>query len=122
MDQTLLRAVEAFNSGRFAEVQDVLEQLVDQTRAASERRFYAVLDNLTEVLLQMSDGDLAEAEAMLVPALGQLDAFVPRFRRINVEALREDYRAILGELREMRSGKRESHAPSKLPRLRILPE
>ena len=118
MDEGLGTAVELFNAGRFAEFQNALEGLISSTRATSERQFFAVLDNLAESLLQLSDGDVGEAEAILNQALRKLDEFVPRFRGLNIEALREDFRTLLLELREKRNHPGADIAPSKLPRLR----
>jgi hypothetical protein len=70
----------------------------------------------------LSDGDLADAEAMLSAALRRLEEFLPRFRGLNVAALGEDLQKLVGEIREMRAGRREEHAPTRLPRLRVLPE
>ena len=117
-----MKAVALFNSGRFAEFQDALDSMTSGTRAASERQFYTVLKNVAEALLQMSDGDLADAEAMLSIALRRLEEFLPRFRGLNVAALAEDLQKLVGEIREMRAGRREEHAPTRLPRLRVLPE
>jgi hypothetical protein len=118
----LLRAVELFNSGRFAEFQDALDGMTSSTRASSERQFYTLLKNVAEALLQLSDGDEQDAEGMLGAALRKMDEFMPRFRGLNVAALREDMQRLLGELRESRAGKRAEPAPSRLPRLRVLPE
>ena len=111
-----------FNSGRFAEFQDALDAMTSTTRASSERQFYTLLKNVAEALLQLSDGDVEDAETMVGTALRKMDEFVPRFRGLNVEALREDMQRLLGELRESRAGRRSEPAPSRLPRLRILPE
>jgi len=121
MDEPLRVAVELFNDRRFSEFQDALEAMISGTRAASERNFYTVLDNLAESMLQLSDGDVAEAEEIIASALRKVDEFVPRFREINTDALREDFRRVLLELREVRAGRKDELAPSKLPRLRILP-
>jgi hypothetical protein len=118
----LLRAVELFNSGRFAEFQDALDGMTSSTRASSERQFYTLLKNVAEALLQLSDGDEQVAEGMLGAALRKMDEFMPRFRGLNVAALREDMQRLLGELRESRAGQRAEPAPSRLPRLRVLPE
>jgi hypothetical protein len=118
----LLKAVELFNSGRFAEFQDALDAMTSSTRASSERQFYTLLKNVAEALLQLSDGDVEDAEAMVGSALRKMDEFMPRFRGLNVAALREDMQRLLGELRESRAGRREEPAPSRLPRLRVLPE
>jgi hypothetical protein len=118
----LLKAVELFNSGRFAEFQDALDGMTSSTRASSERQFYTLLKNVAEALLQLSDGDEQDAEGMLGAALRKMDEFMPRFRGLNVAALREDMQRLLGELRESRAGKRAEPAPSRLPRLRVLPE
>ena len=120
--EALLKAVELFNSGRFAEFQDVLDGMTSSTRASSERQFYTLLKNVAEALLQLSDGDVADAEQMVGSALRKMDEFMPRFRGLNVAALREDMQRLLGELRESRAGRREEPAPSRLPRLRVLPE
>jgi hypothetical protein len=120
--EALLKAVELFNNGRFAEFQDALDGMTSSTRASSERQFYTLLKNLAEALLQLSDGDEQDAEGMLGSALRKLDGFMPRFRGLNVAALREDMQRLLGELRESRAGKRAEPAPSRLPRLRVLPE
>ncbi|MFI5403739.1 MAG: hypothetical protein ACHQ1G_12450 [Planctomycetota bacterium] len=122
MHEPLGRAVELFNNGHFAEFQDALDSMTSGTRAASERHFYTVLKNVAEALLQLSDGDLADAEAMLSTALRRLEEFLPRFRGLNVAALGEDLQKLVSEIREMRAGRRAEHAPTRLPRLRVLPE
>ena len=122
MDEGLRHAVELFNTGRFSEFQDAMEKVSSATRAASERHFYALLGNLAEALLQLSDGDLADAEGMIAQALRKLDEFLPRFRGLNVEGLRDDFRNVLVELREVRAGRKTEWAPTRLPRLRVLPE
>jgi hypothetical protein len=122
MDEALRKAVELFNDGRFSQCQDAFEGLASGTRALSERQFYRLLNNLAEALLQLSDGDVEDAEHMVAASLRKLDAFVPRFRGLNVEALRDDFRQVLVELRDVRAGKRTEIAPSRLPRLRVLPE
>jgi hypothetical protein len=118
MDPELHAAVELFNAGRFSDFQDTLESFISNTRAASERQFLALLDNLAEVLLQLGDGDLDEAREILQREIGKLDEFVPRFRGLNTEALREDFRRLLVEMRAMKPG--DEQAPSRLPRLRVL--
>jgi hypothetical protein len=118
----LRRAVDLFNSGRFAEFQDALDAMTSSTRASSERQFYTLLKNVAEALLQLSDGDVEDAETMVHSALRKLDEFMPRFRGLNVAELREDMQRLLGELRETRAGRRAEPAPSRLPRLRVLPE
>jgi len=122
VDEKLRVAVELFNDGRFSDFQDAMEALTSTTRAASERHFYALLNNLAESLLQLSDGDVQDAEEMVAAALRKLDDFVPRFRGLNVEALREDFRRVVVELRDVRAGRKADAAPSRMPRLRILPE
>ena len=122
MDDALRDAVELFNSGRFSEFQDAMEKVSSATRAPSERHFYALLGHMAESLLQLSDGDIADAEAMIGQSLRKLDEFMPRFRGLNVEGLRDDFRNVLVELREVRAGRKEEWAPSRLPRLRVLPE
>lgn len=122
MNEALQKAVALFNSGHFAEFQDALDAMTSSTRASSERQFYTLLKNVAEALLQLSDGDVEDAESMIGSALRKMDEFVPRFRGLNVEALREDIQRLLGELRESRAGRRAEPAPSRLPRLRILPE
>ena len=62
MDEKLKAAVDLFNDGRFSDFQDAMEGLTSTTRAASERQFYALLNNLAESLLQLSDGDVQDAE------------------------------------------------------------
>jgi hypothetical protein len=121
MDEGLQRAVDLFNLGRFSEFQDAIDSVSAATRAASERQFYALLNRLAEALLQLGDGDLADAETMVAASLRKLDEFLPRFRGINTEALRDDFRRVLVELRDARAGRREEWAPSKLPRLRLMP-
>jgi hypothetical protein len=120
--ESLRAAVELFNDGRFAEFQDALEGLTSATRAPSERQFYTLLDHLAEALLQLSDGDLEDAEALISGGLRKLDEFVPRFRGLNVAALRDDFQRVLGELRDVRAGRKADPAPSRLPRLRVMPE
>jgi hypothetical protein len=122
MDEDLKAAVDLFNLGRFSEFQDALGAVASGTRAASERQFYGVMDRLAEALLQLSDGDVEDAEGLVSQSLRKLDEFVPRFRGLNVEALREDFRRLLVELREVRAGRKAELAPSRLPRLRVLPE
>lgn len=122
MDERLGAAVGLFNDGQFSEFQDAMEGMTSGTRAASERQFYTVLNNLAEALLQLSDGDVEDAEAMIAAELRRLDEFMPRFRELNVEALRDDFRRVLVELREVRAGTKVEFAPTKLPRLRVLPE
>jgi hypothetical protein len=121
VSDALQRAVELFNNARFAEFQDALDAMTSDTRAASERQFYVVLKNVAEALLQLSDGDLADAEGMLGASLRRLDEFRPRFRGLNIAALAEDLQRLIGEIRDMRAGRKEDHAPTKLPRLRVLP-
>jgi len=94
----------------------------EEPPAASERQFYGVRNNLAGALLQLGNGDVQDAEGMVAAALRKLDDFVPRCRRLNVEALREDFRRELVELREVRACRKADVAPSRLPRLRILPE
>jgi hypothetical protein len=120
MDPSLFAAVELFNSGRYDAFQDALEGLVSTTRATSERQFYALLDNLAEALLQISDGDLKDGEVMLIAVVRGLDPFLPRYRWLDVAALREDCHRLLTELREEQERERPDWPP-KLPRLRILP-
>jgi len=118
----LLRAVELFNNGRFAEFQDALDGMTSSTRASSERQFYTLLKNVAEALLQLGDGDVEDAEGIVGSALRKMDEFMPRFRGLNVAALREDMQRLLVELRESRAGRRAEPVPSRLPRLRVLPE
>ena len=122
MDEKIREVVDLFNDGRFSDFQDALESLTSTTRAASERQFYTLLNNLAEALLQLSDGDVQDAEQMVAASLRKLDDFMPRFRGLNVEALREDFRRVLVELREVRAGRKADVAPTRMPRLRILPE
>jgi hypothetical protein len=122
VDEKLKAAVDLFNDGSFSDFQDAMEALTSTTRAASERQFYALLNNLAEALLQLSDGDVQDAEEMVAASLRKLDDFVPRFRGLNVEALREDFRRVVVELRDVRAGRKADAAPSRMPRLRILPE
>jgi hypothetical protein len=122
VDENLQAAVVLFNNARFDEFQERLEEVAVATRAQSERQFYTSLARLAEALHQVSVGDLADAEAILAPALRKLDAFVPRFRGLNVEALRDDFRAVLTEIREVREGRKAELTIKRLPRLRILPE
>jgi hypothetical protein len=122
VDEALAQAVALFNDGQFSEFQDALEGLVSSTRASSERQFYTLLNKLAEALLQLSDGDVEDAADMISKCLRKLDEFMPRFRGLNVEALREDFRRVLLELRDVKEGKRTEVAPSRMPRLRVLPE
>jgi hypothetical protein len=120
MDDTLRHAVQLFNDGRFSEFQDAVEAFTSTTRAPSERAFYTLLKNLAEALLQLGDGDLADSEQILTAALRKLDEFLPRYRGLDLVALRDDCRSLLLEVREARAGRAE-HVPSRLPRLRVLP-
>lgn len=121
MDDPLRHAIELFNEGRFSEFQDALEALTSTTRAPSERSFYTVLKNLAEALIQLGDGDLVETEQIVTAALRKLDEFLPRYRGINVVALRDEFRTLLLEVREARDGRRSEHVPPRTPRLRVLP-
>src|ERR1700730_17152842 len=119
MPEGLLQAVDLCNSVRFAEFQDALDSMTSSTRASSERQFYTLLKNVAEALLQLSDGDVEDAEGMVGSALRKMDEFMPRFRGLNVAALREDMQRLLVELRESRAGKRAEPGASGLPALRI---
>jgi hypothetical protein len=121
MDASLRTAVALFNQQRFVEFQDALEGVAGATRAPSERKFYKILSTLAESLHQVSNHDLQKAEETLSPALRQLDTFVPRFRELNVEALREEFQRTLTEVREVRAGRKPEFDPKHLPRLRVLP-
>ena len=55
---------------------------------------------------------------MAIPGFTLTHEFMPRFRGVNVEALREDFRNVLVELREKRKEPAAEIAPSRLPRLR----
>jgi uncharacterized SAM-dependent methyltransferase len=122
MESGLHAAVRLFNEGRFSEFQDALESMTSGTRAPSERQFYTLLNKLAEALLQLSDGDVDESAEILSASLRKLDEFLPRFRGLNTEALRDDFRRVLLELRDVKEGRRVEFAPSRLPRLRFLPE
>lgn len=122
MDEALSTAVRLFNQGRYAEFQDAIETVAVSTRAVSERRFCSLLNRLAEALLQLSDGDLADAEELMSAALRKLDGFLPRFRGLDTRALRDDCGHMLLELREARAGRSSEWTPSRLPRLRVLPE
>jgi hypothetical protein len=122
MESGLHAAVRLFNEGRFSEFQDALESMTSGTRAPSERQFYTLLNKMAEALLQLSDGDVDESAEILSASLRKLDEFLPRFRGLNTEALRDDFRRVLLELRDVKEGRRVEFAPSRLPRLRFLPE
>jgi hypothetical protein len=122
VEEALSSAVALFNDGQFSEFQDALEGLMAGTRAPSERHFYTLLDHLAESLLQLSDGDVGDAEQMIASSLRKLDEFMPRFRGLNIESLRDDFRRVLMELREVKEGRRAEFAPSRLPRLRFVPK
>jgi hypothetical protein len=121
LDDPLRHAIQLFNEGRFSEFQDALEAFTSTTRAPSERSFYTVLKNLAEALIQLGDGDLVETEQIVTAGLRKLDEFLPRFRGINVVALRDEFRTLLLEVREAREGRRSEHVPPRPPRLRVLP-
>jgi hypothetical protein len=57
-----------------------MEALTSTTRAASERQFYALLNKLAEALLQLSDGDVQDAEEIVAASL--------RNRRLAAQARR----------------------------------
>lgn len=122
MDDSLRAAVVLFNHGRFVEFQDALEGVAGATRAPSERQFYRNLSLLAEALHQLSNHELDKAEEALGRALRKLDEFVPRFRGLNVEALREEMRRAMVEIRDLRGGRKAEFDPKLLPRLRVLPE
>jgi hypothetical protein len=121
LDDSLRHAIQLFNEGRFSEFQDAVESFTSTTRAPSERAFYTVLKNLAEALLQLGDGDLSDTEQMVTAALRKLDEFLPRYRGINVVALRDEFRTLLLEVREARGGRRSEYVPPRLPRLRVVP-
>jgi hypothetical protein len=122
VQEALHKAVELFNAGRYAEFQDALDAMTSGTRAASERRFYTVLKNLAEAMLQLGDADVEEAATLFGAVARALEEFQPRFRGLNVAALRDDVHVLIGEARETRAGRRAEWAPSRLPRLRIVPQ
>jgi hypothetical protein len=122
VDESLRSAVTLFNNGRYAEFQNALESFTSRTRAASERRFYTLLNNVSEGMLRLSDGDLRDAEELVADGLRKLDPFRPRFRGLNVDDFRDDLQRLLAEIRDVREGRRVELAPSRLPRLRVLPE
>lgn len=122
MEESLRAAVDLFNNGRFSEFQDALEVVAGPTRAPSERQFYTTLGHVAEALHQLGNEDFAAAEVLLSAALRKLDDFVPRFRGLNVEALREDLGRVVTELRDVRAGRKAEFDPARLPRLRVLPE
>lgn len=111
-----------FNHGRFVEFQDALEGVAGSTRAPSERQFYRSLSLLAEALHQLSNHELDKAEQTLGRFLRKLDEFVPRFRGLNVEALRDETSRTMVEIREVRAGRKPEFDPKHLPRLRALPE
>src|SRR5215471_19982174 len=104
MDDALREAVELFNASHFTEFQDALEGIAARTRAASELHFYTLLGHLAEGLHQIGNAQFESAEATLTPALRKLESYVPRFRGLNIEALREDRLLVLNALREVRAG------------------
>ncbi len=122
MDEALRSAVQLFNTGHYAEFQTALEGFTSGTRAASERRFYTLLNNVSEGLLRLSDGSTREAEELIAESLRKLDPFRPRFRGLNTDDFRDDLQRLLAEIRDVREGRRADPAPSRLPRLRALPE
>jgi hypothetical protein len=69
MDEAMSKAVQLFNEGRYAEFQDAIDAVSVATRAASERQFCSLLNRLAEALLQLSDGDLVDAEKMVAASL-----------------------------------------------------
>jgi hypothetical protein len=122
VDESLRAAVILFNHGRFVEFQDALEGVAGSTRAPSERQFYRSLSLLAEALHQLSNHELDKAEQTLGRFLRKLDEFVPRFRGLNVEALRDETSRTMVEIREVRAGRKPEFDPKHLPRLRALPE
>jgi hypothetical protein len=121
MDETLRAAVESFNAARFTEFQDQLEGVVARTRAASERQFYTLLRHFAEALHHIGNAHFEAAEALIVPSMAKLEEYVPRFRGLNVESLREDLLQVTNELRDIRAG-RKTEFRARLPRLRIIAE
>jgi hypothetical protein len=122
VDEALRAAVALFNDAHFSEFQDAIDAVAGSTKARSERQFYTLLNQTAEALLQLSDGDLADAAAMASECLRKLEEFLPRFRGINTDALREDLQRLLTDVRESKEGKRKEWAPSRLPRIRVMPE
>jgi hypothetical protein len=122
MDASLRAAVTSFNQQRFVEFQDALEAVAGATLAPSERQFYKILSTLAESLHQVGNHELQKAEETLGPALRKLDKFVPRFRGLNVEPLREEFQRTLTEVRDVRAGREPEFNPKHLPGLRVLPE
>jgi hypothetical protein len=122
MDEGLRKAVELFNTARFTEFQDALEGIAARTRAASELHFYTLLGHLAEGLHQIGNAQFESAEATLMPSIRKLEDYMPRFRGLNVESLRDDFMLVMNALREVRAGQRTELRLSRLPRLRFLPE
>ena len=122
MDESLRAAVDLFNAGRFTEFQDALEPMVARTRAVSERQFYTLLRHLAEALHQISNAEFESAQELLKPGMRKLEEYVPRFRGLNIEALREDFLRVTFELGEVRAGRKKEFGVDKLPRLRVLAE
>jgi hypothetical protein len=122
VDESLRAAVVLFNNARFVEFQDTLEGVAVPTRAPSERQFYRILSLLAEGLHQLSNHELDKAEEALGRFLRKVDGYVPRFRGLNVESLREEVRRTVVEIRDLRAGKKAEFDPKHLPRLRVLPE
>jgi hypothetical protein len=122
VDASLRAAVTLFNHGRFVEFQDALEGVAGSTRAPSERQFYRSLSQLAEALHQLSNHELEKAEQTLGRFLRKLDEFVPRFRGLNIEALRDETSRTMVEIRDVRAGRKAEFDPKQLPRLRALPE
>ena len=116
VDEALQKAVALFNDGQFAEFQDALDSMTSATRASSERQFYTLLKNLAEALLQLSDGDVEDAEGMRAGRAAQarrVPAPLPRPQRGRpAGGLRS---ACFAELRESRAGRRRRSPPRGCP-------
>jgi hypothetical protein len=122
MDELLRKAVDLFNAQRFTEFQDALEGIAARTRAASELHFYTLLGHLAEGLHQIGNAKFESAEALLQPAVRKLEDYLPRFRGLHVESLREDFLQVMGALREARASGRSELRLERWPRLRALPD
>jgi hypothetical protein len=94
----LRKAIELFNEGRFSDFQDAVESFTSTTRA-SERAFYRAQEP-GRGAHPARRRDLGETEQMVTAALRKLDQFLPRYRGINVVALRDDFRTLLLAVRE----------------------
>jgi len=97
-----------------------LEGIAARTRAAPSCSSTRCSATWPRVCHQIGQREVRGAEALLQPASGKLEDYVPRFRGLHVESLREDFQLVMKALREARAAGRSERtsrasAPARLP-------